>query len=52
MVSIELEPEDVVTLLNMMNQLSFTGKAGAVQFLRIFHAFENALPTEPAVNDE
>ena len=53
MVSIELEPDDVITLLAMMNQLSFTGKAGAVQFLRIFHAFENALPKpDPTVDDE
>jgi|TARA_Y100000310_G_C20378671_1_gene666999 hypothetical protein len=46
---VEINAEDVQVMLQVMNQVSFTGKAGAVQALRIIHALESSLP---ATTDE
>ena len=42
-VSINIKPEDVELLLNVMNQVNCQGKEGAIQLLRILHALESAI---------
>ncbi len=44
--SITFKPEDAELILNVLNQVHCQGKEGAIQLLRIIHAFEKAIKDE------
>ncbi len=41
--AITLSKDDIMVLLNLMEATTFQSKAGAVQYLRIYHALEASL---------
>ena len=45
-ISINFKPEDAQLMLDVMSQVNCQGKEGAIQLLRIIHAFETALKND------